>query len=404
MRSEFVSNRRHCVISGLGLATPAGNNPDDFWQTLEKGSPLFQKLEVFAGNNPYQYVSQVDNELLQHDLTKRQLKKLDRFTILSLAAAKGSLEDSDFALNDESRQRLGIILGNCTGGWGYVEPMMYPLYTQGMEAINPYVATAWFPAAPQGEISILHRIGGYSKTIAADRISSGVALEQSVWIIQADKADAMMAGGTESPLSALVLNAFLQAGYISSQNQYQPFSSEADGYLLGEGAAILLVEAKEQAQKRGAKIYAEVLAIAKGNSLSNALHTCLSTAGLGAQDIDYIVLDAFGIAEKDDEEYQAIDAVLGTNSNLRMSSPKSMYGNLIGANMALDLAVACLSLERQTVLPTAIQTGTLKTAHTGKHVVGKPESCPLKHVLVNSRDQDGQSLVVLLSQPEEIPL
>lgn len=397
-----MSSRRHCVISGIGLATPAGNDTKSFWETLEQGLPLFQKLEVFAGDKTYQYVSQVDDKLLEHDLTKRQLKKLDRFTILSLAAAKGSLEDSYFALNEDTRQRIGIILGNSTGGWSYVEPMMYPLYTQGMEAINPYVATAWFPAAPQGEISILHGIGGYSKTIAADRISSGLALELAVWLIKGDKADAIMAGGAESPLSALVLNAFLQGKQISCRNQYQPFSSEADGYLLGEGAAILLVEGQDKAEERGAKIYAEVLAVAKGTSLSDAMRTCLTTAGLGAEDIDYVVLDALGVPQRDDEEYQAIEAVLGTNQNLRMSSPKSMYGNLIGANMALDLVVACLSLERQTVLPTVSQTGTLKAAPTGKHIIGKPESCPLKHVLVNGRDRHGQSLVVLLERPRSM--
>ncbi|MDB9450047.1 beta-ketoacyl-[acyl-carrier-protein] synthase family protein [Dolichospermum circinale] len=397
-------NQNRCVISGIGLATPAGSDLETVWQTLAKGTPLFQPLKIFNDEPAEQWVACVDDDQLDHNLSKRQLKKLDRFTILSLAAVKGVLQDSQFPLNDQTRDRLGILMGNCTGGWSYVEPMMYPLYTEGMQAINPYVATAWFPAAPQGEISILYRIGGYSKTIAGERISAGLAFEQSMWLIERQRLDALLVGGAESPLSALVLNAFREDGQISAQNQYRPFSEEADGYLLGEGAAIILLESQEQAQARGAKIYAEVLAVARGMSLEECLRRCLEIAQLSPQDIDYVLLDAFGTPEKDDEEYHALHAVFGNHEQLVMSSPKSMYGNLVGANMALDLALACLSLERQTVLPTCLQTGSLKVPPLGQHVVGKSQPRLLNHILVNGRDHDGQSVVVLLGRPASSPL
>ena len=399
-----MSNQHRCVISGIGLATPAGSDLETVWQTLAKGTPLFQPLKIFNDQPAEQWVACVDDDQLDHNLSKRQLKKLDRFTILSLAAVNGVLQDSLFPLNDQTRDRLGILMGNCTGGWSYVEPMMYPLYTEGMQAVNPYVATAWFPAAPQGEISILYSIGGYSKTIAGERISAGLALEQSMWLIERQRLDALLVGGAESPLSALVLNAFREDGQISAQNQYRPFSQEADGCLLGEGAAIILLESQEQAQARGAKIYAEVLAIARGMSLEGCLHRCLEIAQLSPQDIDYVLLDAFGTPEKDDEEYQALHAVFGNHEQLAMSSPKSMYGNLVGANMALDLALACLSLERQTVLPTCLQTGLLKVPPLGQHIVGKSQPRLLNHILVNGRDRDGQSVVVILGQPASQPL
>ncbi|WP_138500855.1 beta-ketoacyl-[acyl-carrier-protein] synthase family protein [Nostoc sp. PA-18-2419] len=399
-----MSNQHRCVISGIGLATPAGSDLETVWQTLAKGTPLFQPLKIFNDEPAEQWVACVDDDQLDHNLSKRQLKKLDRFTILSLAAVNGVLQDSQFPLNDQTRDRLGILMGNCTGGWSYVEPMMYPLYTEGMQAINPYVATAWFPAAPQGEISILYSIGGYSKTIAGERISAGLALEQSMWLIERQRLDALLVGGAESPLSALVLNAFREDGQTSAQNQYRPFSQEADGCLLGEGAAIVLLESQEQAQARGAKIYAEVLAIARGMCLEGCLRRCLEIAQLSPQDIDYVLLDAFGTPEKDGEEYHALHAVFGNHEQLAMSSPKSMYGNLVGANMALDLALACLSLERQTVLPTCLQTGSLKVPPLGQHIVGKSQPRLLNHILVNGRDRDGQSVVVLLGQPASQPL
>lgn len=394
-----MSKEHRCVISGIGLATPAGNDLETVWQTLAKGASLFQAVKVFNDEPAYQWVGCVNDEQLNHSLSKRQLKKLDRFTILSLAAVKGVFEDSDFPLNDETRDRLGIIIGNCTGGWSYVEPMMYPLYTEGMQAINPYVATAWFPAAPQGEISIMYHIGGYSKTIAGERISAGLALEQSMWLIERQRLDALLVGGAESPLNALVLNAFREDGQTSAQNQYQPFSQEADGYLLGEGAAIVLLESQEQAQARVAKIYAEVLAVTRGMSLEGCLRRCLQIAELSPLDINYVLLDAFGTPQKDDEEYKALHAVFGNHEELVMSSPKSMYGNLVGANMALDLALACLSLERQTVLPTCVHTGSLKVPPIGQHIIGKSQPHPLNYILVNGRDRDGQSIVVLLGRP-----
>lgn len=387
-------NKRRYVISGLGLAIPAGGNLNTVWQTLVKGKPLFQPHPNFSQVS----VGFVGEEQLDHDWNKRQLKKLDRFTVLSAVAMKGVLTDSQFQLTEKTKDRLGILLGNCTGGWSYVEPMMYPLYTEGMQAINPYVATAWFPAAPQGELSIFYGIGGYSKTIAGGRISAGLALELSLWLMESDVADAFLVGGAESPLSSLVLNAFLSEEKLSTGQQYQPFSEQADGYLLGEGAGILLIEDYQQAQQRGAPLYGEVVSVAKGMTLETALNRCLKTANVTASEIDYVLLDGLGHLEMDQQEYQAIGSVLGSNPYLLMSSPKSLYGNLLGANMAVDLALACLCLQKQIVLPTYSPTGKVLPPPCGRHVVGQAESHVLKHILINGRDDDGQSLVILLRQ------
>lgn len=396
-----MNKQRRCVISGIGLATPAGCDKKTFWQTLEKGTSLFEKKPIFKEKDSSVPVACVDERQIRYGVPPRQAKKLDRFTILSIAAAHEALADAEIEINDENRDGIGILIGNCTGGWSYVEPMMYPLYTQGMEAINPYVATAWFPAAPQGEISILDKIGGYSKTISAERISAGLAVEQALRTIKSGRADVMLAGGAEAPLNSLVLNAYLQEGAISPSGQYQPFNPEADGSLLGEGAAILMIEESERAKARGAKIYGEIAATGKGTSLKEAMQACLEAAGIQKEDIDYVVLDGRGNPERDDEEYRAITEVLPENNNLRMSSPQSLCGNLIGASMAVSLAIGCISLEEQVLLPTPKNLGEIKTPMTGKHVVGSPEPRAIKYVLVNGRDADGQSLVVLLAKQKD---
>lgn len=395
-----MSNNKRCVISGIGLATSAGCDVKTFWNTLKKGKPLFRKKQLFGEDSPHYWVSDIDDQQLEHQLSKRQTKKLDRFTILSIATTRQALIDSNIEVNDKNRERIGIIVGNCTAGWTYVEPEMYKLYTNGMKDVGPYVATSWFPAAPQGEISILYGIEGYSKTVCADRISAGIAIEQALRVIQSGEVDTMLAGCSEAPLNSLVFNAYLQGGQISPTGNYQPFTPEADGNLLGEGAATLIIENAERAEARNAKIYCEILAIGKNSLLVEAMRSCLQAANVKGNEIDYVVLDATGEVKKDDEEYQAIKELLGENANLRISAPKSLYGNLVSASMAVNIAVGCLSLERQTVLPTAGEVEKIKPSSIGKHVVGIPENHPMKYVLVNERDEDGQSLVILLKKPE----
>jgi 3-oxoacyl-[acyl-carrier-protein] synthase II len=388
-----------CVISGIGLASPAGSEVEEFVATLAQGKPLFESLAPSLDCSQLAYVARVNDDQLKHELTSRQLRKLDRFTVLAIAATRSALIDAQYELTENTCRSLGLLIGNCTGGWNYVEPQMYDLYTVGIESISPYVATAWFPAAPQGEISILYGIQGYSKTLAADRISSGYALELALWLIGTGRLDAAIVGGSESPLSHLVLNAFRQGGYLSEQATYQPFGADSDGCLLGEGAGMLLVEGLDKAVAAQRPIYAEVLAVAKAMELEQAMRRCLEIANVQAKQIDYLILDAAGTRAEDEAEYKAIAEVFSTNEQLRMSAPKSMYGNTLGANMALDLIIASLSLKRQMVLPTVKNTSTLPPP-VGTHVVGHPEYCPLHYILINGRDSDGQSLVILLQRFE----
>ncbi len=388
-------NHQPCAITGAGFATPMGNDPDALWNTLKQGKPLF---DAFAPqlNGPTYQVARVHDSTLDHRLPSRQLRKLDRFTILALAASHQALASCGLEISDSNRDRIGIYLGNSTGGWGFVEPILEAVYATQMRTASPYAVTAWFPSAPQGEISILYKIGGFSKTIAADRISAGLALEQAVRKIDTGSMDAMLVGGAESPFSGLLLNAYQASGHSSSSGQYRPFSRAADGSLLGEGAALFVVEGEAQARARGANIHCRVLGIGKGRSLAPAIWNCLRAANVPQEAIDYVVLDGSGRPDADQGEYQAIAETLGRNPNLRMSAPKSMYGDLLGAGMAVDLLIGALSLERQAVLPTAIS-GLIEVPPVGKHVLAA-ESCPLEYVLVNGRDEAGQSLVVLLGR------
>jgi len=327
----------------------------------------------------------VDDAALNHGLSKRQSRKLDRFTLFAIAAIKQALHAASIEITDQIRDRIGMIVGNATGGWGFVESVMYSLYAEGMDTVNPYVATAWFPAAPQGEVSILLRLGGYSKTVSADRLSSGIAVEQSVRLIQAERADVVLAGGAEAPLNALVFNSYLQRE-----------RADDGGPLLGEGAVFLAVEEEQRARARNARIYGRIAGIGKGRSLASSMAGALQMGRIGTAEVDHIFLDARNGERGIAAECQIIDEIFGRRSDLSVSAPKSMCGDLIGAGMAADIAIGCLGLVRQTVLPTPGEPGRPAGDRHLQHVVGQPAEKPLRYVLVNGQDAYGQSMSVLL--------
>lgn len=381
----MMTDGKRCVVSGIGLATPAGCDLDTFWAALAKGASLFQPRHIYGDDGPVVQVSVVDDAALNHELSRRQSRKLDRFTLLAIAAIRQALRDATIEITDDIRDRIGMIIGNATAGWTFVESVMYSLYVEGMDTVNPYVATAWFPAAPQGEASILLGLGGYSKTVSADRLSSGIALEQSVRLILAERADIVLAGGAEAPLNALVFNSYLRR--------------EKDGKRmprLGEGAVFLVVEDEQRARARNSKIYAHIAGIGKGRSLADSMPRALQMGRVGITEVGHVFLDARDGERGIAAECQIIDKIFDHPSDLSVSAPKSMYGDLVGADMAADIAIGCLALARQTVLPTAGDLEHISGDWHLNHVLGQPATKALKYLLVNGRDAYGQSMSILL--------
>lgn len=378
------------VITGIGIASPAGRDPDTCFETLSRGQPLFRERKVFGERAPGVPVASVDDAGPDHGIPRRLAKKIDRFTLLALMAARGALADAKIEVRADIDERIGMVIGNATGGWSFVEPMMYGLFTEGMGAISSYVATAWFPAAPQGEISILLRLAGYSKTVSADRISAGFALEQALRSVGAGRAPFMLAGGAEAPLNALVLGAHLQGGGLAAEGAGR----------LGEGAALLVVECKESAAARSRAPYAQVLAAESGPTLGDAVRRCLFRSGVPGGEIDHVLLDAPGDPAAGAEELAMIQEVFLNRPDLRVSAPKTMYGDLLGAGMAADVASACLGLSRQVVLPSAAGTRLPGGPYPFRHVEGAAEPCRLRHVLVNGRDHEGRGFAVLLGESD----
>lgn len=381
-----MSKTGQIAVTGIGLSCPAGDSPDACFEALSKGEPLFREVALFGGAAPTIFAGCAQGSPEERGIGRRLLKKLDRFTVLSLLAAQGALSDAAIPYGHGRDDRVGMVIGNVTGGWSFVEPMMYGLNTEGMSAINSYVATAWFPAAPQGEISILLGLGGYSKTVSADRISAGFALAQAIASLRAGRTEAMLAGGAEAPLCALVANAHLARGL-----------PETGAGLLGEGACLLALESAESALARRRAPYAMVAGLGWGPTLDEADRACLSSAGVSPAEVDQVLLDAPGDPALVEQELNALQRVFGARDDLLVSAPKTMYGDTLGAALALDMASACLSLQKQVALPSA-RGFSPQGSWPFRFVLGSAEPRPLRHILAHGRDADGRGLSVLLAR------
>ncbi|MEK8015994.1 MAG: beta-ketoacyl synthase N-terminal-like domain-containing protein, partial [Candidatus Parabeggiatoa sp.] len=257
----------NCVITGYGVCVPAGCDSPTYWNTISNNKQVFTKKSLFGSTFADQVVAVIDDADVKHGLSKRQTKKLDRFTILAIAAARQALAMSHLPNDPKTLAHCGIMLGNNTGGWGFVEPQMGPLYAEGMDTISPYVATAWFPTATQGEISILFGLGGYSKTFSAENISAGFAFEHAISLLQEGVLNTCLVGGTEAPVTQLVYNACMSASLLSEEGEYRPYTNEAQGTVLGEGSALFVLETRDMANRRGAKVQASFEGIGKGSTL-----------------------------------------------------------------------------------------------------------------------------------------
>jgi 3-oxoacyl-(acyl-carrier-protein) synthase len=245
------------------------------------------------------------------------------------------------------------------------------MYIEGREGVSPYMASAWFPAAPQGQTTIYYGFKGYSKTIVADKASSALALWYGAKIIQDGKNDYVLAGGMEAPITPYALLCANTCGNLSKNNlipkkAYKPYDLYRDGFVLAEGSGMVNLEKEEHAKERGAHIYGYLKGVGfssdgynysryspSSEMLEYAIEECLRNAGWAKKEVDYILLDAEATTMGDYLETQGLKKVFARElEHISLSAPKSMYGNLLGAQTALDLIITLLSMQHSLVLPT----------------------------------------------------
>lgn len=357
---------KRVVITGLGVATPAGVGREDFWRNMKEGRSFISKITKFdVSSYPFQMAGEIKELKMPSCFSPRLLRKLDRFSHLCLMATEEAIQDAKLKLAEENLERAGVIIGNLLGGWQFAEAELRDLHLHGVKEVSSYQATAWFPAAPQGEISIYYKTKGYSKTIVADRASGLAALGYAFRTIRNNRADIIFAGGCEAPITPYALLCCTTSGELAKKI-YRPFDKKRDGYIIAEGSGILVLEELEHALRRHASIYAEVVGYGTtsdgynpvkytpdGKELARAVKVALNQGQVKPDEIDYISLDGAASKEGDRTETLAIKEVFGERAyEVPMSVPKSMIGNLLGASGPVDLITTLLTMKESSILPT----------------------------------------------------
>lgn len=360
------------AVTGIGIVSPSGIGKRQFWANLKSGRSFIKEISRFdASKYPSRIAGQIEELEKYSHVSERLLKKIDAFSHMALIASEMALQDAGIDIKKEDPNRVGIFLGNAIGGWLYAETELRDLYLEGRQGVSPYMASAWFPAAPQGQVSIYYGIKGFSKTIVADRAGSLMALGYARKTLSKNKLDMILAGGMEAPVTPYALLCCNTYGGICTDNAqpqtaYRPFDKQRRGFVIGEGAGIVVMENIRRAKSRNAEILALISGYGtncdavdrinpekSGGQLAEAIKLALNDAGLNPEDIDYISLDGLAVDIWDNSEVNAIKTVFGLRaSQIPASCPKSMFGNLLGACGAVDLAATILSMEHNLISPT----------------------------------------------------
>lgn len=362
---------KRVVVTGLGLVTPLGNNLKTSWENMINGKCGIDKIYSFDISK---YETQIAAEVKNFELENvhpREKRKMDRFVQFAIKATEEAIKDSGIEFTDEEKEKVGVIVGAGIGGLRVIEEQHEVLLTKGPDRVSPFLIPMLIPDIAAGYISILYGFKGVNFCTVSACASGAHALAISLNLIRKGVADVIIAGGTESCITPLGLAGFCSMKALSRRNEQpdkasRPFDRERDGFVMGEGAGIVILESYEHAKKRGAKIYSEF--IGAGMSCDAYHITAPCTDGFGAylsmkyavedakinlEDIDYINAHGTSTPLNDKSETIAIKKLLGERAyKVPVSSIKSMIGHLLGAAGAVEFITTCLTIKTGIIPPT----------------------------------------------------
>ena len=365
-------SKRRVVITGLGTINPLGNNVTDTWDKLIKGESGIDTITSFETNElPVSFAGEVKNFDANEYMGKQHARKLDRSSHLSIFATEEALKDAN--LNPEERlgPNVGIVFGTGIGGIGATEQAVRTYDERGASRINPLAITQLMPNSSTGQVAIKYGIEGPSLTITTACAASANAVGEAKNMIQNGVVDMVVTGGTESGTTPMTIGAFAQIRALSTNNENpkeacKPFDKNRDGFVMGEGSTVLVIESEESALKRGAEIYGYVAGYGAttdayhitapaegGKGAVVAMQKAIEDAELSINDIDYINAHGTSTPANDKNETAAIKTVFGDKAyDLDISSTKSMTGHLLGGGGAFESMVSVLALQKSIIPPT----------------------------------------------------
>jgi 3-oxoacyl-[acyl-carrier-protein] synthase II len=405
-----MSTNHRVVITGMGVVNPAGIGLTQFWETITSETSALQRITRFDPEAfPVQVAGEINTFQANDFMPRRFVVKTDRFTHFALAASEMALQDAALDLLQQDRYRVGVFFGNNAGGWDICERGFFELHQQGARMVNPWQATAWFPTAAQGFVTIRYGIKGFSKSFVCDRASGASGLYFGIQSIKNRHNDIVLSGGTEAPITRFGMTCYFETGELAPAKEadgaYRPFDRERSGVVLGEGSAVLVLEERDFAQQRGAQIYGEVLGCAmttdplptEYSGLVRAMQRTLRNASIEPADVDLIIAEGCGTVVSDYVEARAIKEVFGACApEIPVTSPKSIYGHLYGASSATELVCGLLAMKTGVLPPTL--NCTMPDPECALHLVTHAEQQSVSRVLVNARSREGVNICLLIGK------
>ncbi len=363
---------RRVVVTGVGVVSPVGIGGDSFWSSLLKGVSGIERITRF---DPSQHDTQIAGEVKGFDplryLEKKEVRKMDLFIHYAVAAALMAVEDAKLTITDNERERAGVVIGTGMGGIPLLEENAKVLLEKGPNRVGAFFIPSIITNMASGHISMRLGMKGPNSCVSTACATGNHAIGDSFEIIQRGDADLMLAGGAEAVITPLTIAGFCSMKALSTRNEApqrasRPFDKERDGFVMGEGSGILVLEFLERARARGARIYAEIVGYGmsadayhvtapapEGEGAVRSMTLALQDAGLRSEEIDYINAHGTSTRYNDANETQAIKRVFGEHAyRLAVSSTKSMTGHLLGAAGGIEAVATVLSVFHDTVPPT----------------------------------------------------
>ena len=366
-----MTENKRVVITGMGALSPIGNDAQTNWENALKG---VNGIDIITRVDTEEYNVHLAGELkdfnIEDYISKKDARRMDRFTQYAVVAARQAVEDANLTINDDNANRIGVWIGSGIGGMETFEVAHTILKNKGPRRVSPFFVPMLIPDMATGQVSIdLGAKGPNGSTVTACATGTN-SIGEAFKIIQRGAADAMITGGTEAPITHMALAGFSASRALSTNDDKEtacrPFQEGRDGFIMGEGAGILVIESLESAQARGAQIYAEVVGYGstgdayhitapapEGEGGSRAMQAALDDAGIEAKDIQYLNAHGTSTPVGDLYEIKAIKNTFGDAAkNLKISSTKSMTGHLLGATGGIEAIFSALSIRDSKVAPT----------------------------------------------------
>jgi 3-oxoacyl-[acyl-carrier-protein] synthase II len=363
---------KRIVVTGMGVVSPIGNNTSEFWSSLKDGKSGIDKISLFDTSA---YSSRIAGEVKNIDFSKyvniKEVRRTDRYILLATVAADEAIKNSGLNLHEIDKDRIGTIIASGVGGLTTLENETEKLITRGPKRVSPFLTPMMIPDMASGFVSIKYGFTGPNYTVVSACASAAHAFGDAFVLLKAGMMDVAVVGGAEAAICRVGIAGFNSMKALSTRNDNPqkascPFDIKRDGFVMGEGAGILVLETMEHAQARNAKIYAELVgygATADAFHLSQpapnhtgaqkAMKTALMMADIAPRKIDYINAHGTSTQFNDKNESKALIEIFGEHAyNVSISSTKSMTGHLLGASGGIELIASILALNYNIVPPT----------------------------------------------------